>query len=190
MNETIEDTTELVVGKYYKVPCAVIVLVNGYNRIGGPIEVAVPIINLNHRDPSFTNGHKHFHIDARFTNLKQDKYYHIKGGLTDCVIWTKPAEMQQALDHYFRRVETRTLKCKRLITGLSNEQIPHSKRYNEWYSEQLGKSCAGRKCPHYGTKMQLINGVLVCPLHNLQGCATTEKIIPYNFSILKQNLQG
>lgn len=48
-----------------------------------------------------------------------------------------------------------------------------------WYNSFLGKSCAGKKCPHLGTTMIEQEGKLVCPLHKLQGCLKTLKIIEY-----------
>lgn len=63
----------------------------------------------------------------------------------------------------------------RLTTGINPPT--HAKNYNDWYKSMIGKSCAGKKCPHLGTIMIEQDGVLVCPLHNLKGCPQKEVII-------------
>jgi uncharacterized Zn finger protein (UPF0148 family) len=41
----------------------------------------------------------------------------------------------------------------------------------------IGKSCKGKKCPHFGANMIEKNGELVCPIHNLKGDLKTLKIV-------------
>ena len=49
--------------------------------------------------------------------------------------------------------------------------------YWTWYKSMIGKSCKGRRCPHFGTMMHERDGKLICPLHNLEGDIETELII-------------
>jgi len=67
-----------------------------------------------------------------------------------------------------------------LTTGLlSPHVVPPVKGWKEWYANYIGKSCKGRKCPHYGTHMLEVNGSLLCPLHHLKGDIETETIIAF-----------
>lgn len=51
------------------------------------------------------------------------------------------------------------------------------KKVDELENVEVGKSCKGKKCPHFGTTMIEKDGVLICPLHNLKGSLKTSKIV-------------
>lgn len=158
------------VGKTYKVRC--IELINS----NGVVFTTVPIIGEAHRDPQFGANKSHYHIDGRF--VSDNCYVPHKNGKTNHVIWAE--SYPEWFPHYKTGdIVYRRLKCKRETTGILP---PEKGKYHDWYSSFVGKSCKGKKCPHLGQEMIEENGVLVCPLHNLKGCADKEIIISYSAS--------
>lgn len=156
------EDTELKVGKIYNVKCAIIQT--------GPDKVSyVPIIGSNHADPQFGTKHTHYHIDGRFCKLKHMD----KSGQTNHPVWTDPGHWES---QSYKGTIVIKRRCARLTTGLKifNAGNP----FGDWYKTMIGKSCAGRKCPHRGTHMLERDGRLLCPLHNLQGSIEDEVIIP------------
>lgn len=158
---------EYEVGKYYKVVCMEC-------RYLGKI-IFVPIFDLLHKDPQFTHPYHHYHLDGRFVGKKVQSQFSMKGGRTNCAVWTDEPNNKGWIP--IRKV-IKTLKCKRNEAGLITNHLNKSSRYWKWYDSMIGKSCAGKKCPHLGTEMLERNGKLVCPLHNLVGDIKTELIIP------------
>lgn len=152
-----------VVGEYYNVMCAVM-------DKNGKTE-AIPVIGKEHKDIQFGVDYTHYHIDGRFKSRMVDQ-----NGLTNSII---PTEKEVSPGYYgvFTGIKVRRKKCIRLSIGIK----PPSRKelYMTWYNSMVGKSCKGKKCPHLGTTMLEVNGHLVCPLHKLQGCPSTEKIISY-----------
>lgn len=127
-----------------------------------------PIIGKEHKDSQFSFTHLHYHIDGRFTAGKNAPYDTNENGYTGGVV-------SAVLDNVITFGIVR-LKCRRLTTGLGAVRHKIS-GYPKWYNSMLGKSCKGKKCPHFGTAMLEENGRLVCPLHHLEGDIATEKII-------------
>lgn len=167
--EVVNEATVLVVGKYYNVRCAHIK--NDESRI----DYYTPIYGNIHADAQFGVTEKHYHIDGRFCGREQSKQYDIdKNGFTNNIVSASHNH------HKLYEIVIRRMKCKRLTTGIipphnktywnryEYKQVPE--KYWVWYDKMIGKSCKGKKCPHLGTLMKEKDGVLVCPLHNLNGC--------------------
>lgn len=178
-----DELSELVVGKFYNVKCAIMSYTEDdfWNLPKGQ-DYWVPIIGIAHVDKQFGFDDKHFHIDGRFVGRTHYNKLDIdENGHTNQVCSYKPTRSAAAI----KEVVIKRLKCKRLTTGI-NPPSYHKKLFKEeknsyfkWYDTMIGKSCAGKKCPHFGTTMIEREGVLVCPLHNLHGDLKKEIIIPY-----------
>lgn len=157
-----EDNINVEIGKFYKVRCAKIMRHDKF------IEY-VPVIGICHKDISFGVRNNHYHIDGRFV-VKKSTYY-TPTGYTNKILSSDKGPY--FLD-FVAEIVTKTMKCKRLSTGI----LPGGNEpYHKWYISMVGKSCAGKKCPHFGTIMHEVDGVLVCPLHGLKGNLKTEVII-------------
>ena len=163
MSDLSENKIE--VGKFYKVPCAVL-----YN-VFGEYKGCVPIIGEVHKDKQLGVDYFHYHIDGRFSSIT-DYYTTDEYGKTNGIVSLEP--IGDVLT-FCKRIEIKKKKCKRLTTGI--KPPPSAKKYWNWYITMVGKSCKGKKCPHLGVDMFEVNGTLVCPLHNLIGDSKTEKII-------------
>lgn len=161
----VNETDQLIVGKYYNVRCAKVELI--WNEV-----MFIPIIGEKHKDPQFSVEHEHYHIDGRFANFGSGYNYTVdqNGKTNGIVIVGKYFETE------FIEVVIKRLKCQRLTTGV--KPPADAVKYWRWHDSMIGKSCKGRKCPHLGTMMAEQDGVLVCPLHNLHGSIETETIIP------------
>lgn len=160
--KAFDPSISLIVGKYYNVPCAALQYYDGLKLL--------PIIGIEHADPQFDFKEKHYHYDGRFSNYGID-------GRANEVIETSG----RRTEYKFLGIVVRRRKCMRLNTGLIVPDTTwemNNHWFVLWYKSMLGKSCAGRKCPHLGTIMESKNGVLVCPLHNLHGSLKKEFITP------------
>lgn len=166
-----------IVGKIYRVAHAVM----GY-KLGSMMHehhsnIKVPIHPHKHLDKEFApNSPVHYHIDGRFevsTDIKRRYAIDGKGRISVILI-------TEAKDHcdYVVRIEFLNVKCVRKTTGLNVPQTAlEGGLFGEWLKKMKGKSCAGKKCPHYGVIMSKVKGQLVCPLHGLVGDIKTEIII-------------
>ncbi len=171
MTTKLQEGQTPIVGKYYRVPCAILDIGNGRT-------LAVPVIGPPHKDKQFAFRYSHYHIDGRFAGKEVERHYYMDDGRTNFIICTeKQIDNDYASRHKFLRTELRRRKCKRLNTGLILPQKFTDKKYSDWAISMIGKSCKGKKCPHLGYPMQEIEGQLVCPLHDLRGDMDTEKII-------------
>jgi hypothetical protein len=145
----------------------------------------IPVNPNLHKDPQFGGiSACHYHIDGRFfipLQICQDLYIH-NGYTNHAVFVPKVNEYIGAAPLIFKQLVLRTSKCIRLTTGTKPPLMDyslHPSKWYLWYQKQIGKSCAGKKCPHRGASM-IDNGThLVCPLHNLHGDRITEIIIEY-----------
>ena len=168
-----DESTDLVVGKYYNVLCAKLTDVFGEQR-------TVPIIGPEHKDVQFGFKDSHFHIDGRFTkgqgtNERFSNYDTTDKGYTAGVVSRQWVMEDSVITFCVLRK-----KCRRLTTGVYRPDIPPPIRgFADWHKNYIGKSCKGRKCPHYGTHMLEVNGSLLCPLHHLKGDIETETIIAF-----------
>jgi hypothetical protein len=140
----------------------------------------IPVFNHLHRDPQFGFLHEHYHIDGRFEiHPRMRHWFKIDKGYTLTVIVT-----HDEASYYFQGITYRSLKCERQDTGLAFSENPTEKQqknlknYHEWYQGFIGKSCKGRRCPHYGTIMFEKNGLLVCPMHHLTADPLSLLVIP------------
>jgi hypothetical protein len=167
-NESIE------IGKMYNVKCAIM--------SNGESSHIIPIIGEPHNDKQFGFSDKHYHIDGRFITKKDRNNYTVtEDGKTNAVCPLPPTSS------YYKVVDIiiKKRKCFRLTTGINpplrNETDfrgkPKAEKFWAWADTMIGKSCKGKKCPHLGTMMEEQNGMLLCPLHNLQGCITSEVIV-------------
>lgn len=162
----LKDNEPVEVGKYYKVLCAVM---DGYKC------KYWPVIGPIHKDQQLGVDVTHIHHDGRF--VKNGTIYPVHNGITNSIINLDGASA-------FTGFTVKRMKCLRLKTGIKppegiNELTgkPHAEKYWNWYKTMVGKSCKGKKCPHLGTTMHKRGGKLVCPLHNLTGCAKKEVIV-------------
>jgi hypothetical protein len=163
-----------IVGKFYNVRCAKLTKHDS-------TVVFVPIIGELHSDAQFNVKHPHYHIDGRFVKEFQSKVVYVDElGKTNQVLCEHYGFIGKT---YFAKLEIviKKKKCRRRTTGINpvSPQGSISQMYNDWYKTYLGKSCKGKKCPHLGTTMLEVDGRLVCPLHKLNGCKTSEKIVDY-----------
>lgn len=172
----VNEDTILKVGKFYNVVCARL-------RKNDVSTYLVPIIGEIHQDKQFSVNYKHIHIDGRFIPNKFE--LNIIDGFSNYIIACEQTNVNNLLINF----EIAKKKCYRLETGISppnpernifvhqrNCYEPKGYIYWKWYKSMIGKSCAGKRCPHLGTKMHERNGKLVCPLHNLEGDIHTEVI--------------
>lgn len=166
--EKLTETTVVEVGKYYLVPCA--------KQSNNGAVWFTPVIGPEHADKQFVFTKKHYHIDGRFSGPEQGVN---ENGRTNLIICTETDKMEWPLNiRKFEGIEWKRRKCKRLTTGIIIGGTPPL--YKEWYKSYVGKSCAGKRCPHLGTQMhEAPGGKLVCPLHNLIADKETEIIINY-----------
>ncbi len=174
MSKVIDENTVLQVGKFYKVRCAKI------KRYNGGIHY-IPVIGGIHKDLSFGTSSKHIHIDGRFCGI--NSYFAVDGlGRTNNIVYT---DNEFFTHNEFVEFVVKRKKCFRLTTGINPPNPENFDYYGErqglkywkWYKSMVGKSCAGKRCPHFGTVMHEQDGKLVCPLHNLTGDIETEVII-------------
>lgn len=168
------------VGKKYPVDCAKVkdTLTGRYYFI--------PVFPLRHKDPAFGVKNEHYHLDLRFFVCNKIKEtFGIKDFKTLAPVWAEHISRFR-----FINIRKRETLCVSTTSGMPMEQIIEnangyssstkaSKMFIDWQKTMIGKSCAGKRCPHYGTEMIDTGDKLVCPMHNLIGCKTTEKIIAY-----------
>lgn len=159
------EQSKLIIGKEYSVAHAIIIHTNGSIH-------NVPINPFKHKDPQLGANFYHYHIDGRFAMDAWTRYYFsIKNGITNFAV-TLSSSHYKLVDIIFKKK-----RCVRLTTGVNPPPMFFESKNSEWYQTMKGKSCAGRKCPHFGTVMIELNGILVCPLHNLKGDIIREIII-------------
>jgi hypothetical protein len=176
MQEVIDETTEVEVGKYYLVRCAKM-------KYGGTDNDAgfVPVYGHSHKDMQFGLNVMHYHVDGRFMPVNNG-WLVDENGRTNLILME--GKDQKANLNYVDEIVIKRRKCRRLTTGINPPSFTkENHKYIIWYNSMIGKSCKGRKCPHYGTLMKMVDGVLECPLHGLKGHPIEEKIIPLNFNI-------
>lgn len=167
--QKIENVDALQVGKYYLVPVAILKYPNG-------VIDEVPIINILHKDKQFgkVGSEPHYHIDGRF-RIKGYGNYNLINGHTNVVIGPSHSIYNS---YILQRVEVKKKKCIRILTGLQiANRVTPPKTWAKWSDTMVGKSCKGKKCPHFGAKMIETDGKYICPLHNLVGDIATQKII-------------
>ncbi|WEA01708.1 hypothetical protein [Mucilaginibacter sp. SJ] len=166
---------EFKIGQKYEVDCAVL----EWKEDG--IIYYVPVFDHLHADPQFGFEYEHYHIDGRFEmHPRVRHWFNIKYGYTLTVI------VKHDMGSYnFKGIIQQSLKCEWERTGLlfikqpKEKQRENLKSYETWYESFVGRSCKGRRCPHYGTEMLENNGQLVCPMHHLTADLLTEKVMPF-----------
>jgi len=183
MPEIVTDKTAVVVGKYYKVPCAQVMIISFAGKETGTV-YNVPILGVEHADKTFPFTKRHYHIDGRFCKRGDDEidaYTVTKDGKTNVIVITDNEYLEGRWANFrFSRIVYKNIVAKSTTTGLdfSKKEVPE--KIADWQKKMIGKSCAGKRCPHLGTTMHESDGFLVCPLHNLRGDIHTEKIIEAN----------
>ena len=170
----VSENENVIIGKMYDVKCAK--MSNGRNSY------FVPIIGEAHNDNQFGFVDKHHHIDGRFATKRNiDQLWINDFGETATVCSYKPSNAYYTIES----IVVRKMKCRKTTTGLNvpnRDKLdfwgqPKAEKFWEWSDTMMGKSCKGKKCPHLGTMMVEQNGMLVCTLHNLQGCIKSEVIV-------------
>jgi hypothetical protein len=172
-NKVVDENTEVEVGKFYLVKCAIM--------SDGKREFLMPVFGEVHNDKQFGFPHKHIHADGRFAGTKEmNEVYMDDEGKTNHVLTFPGSSSPFTVQGFVNKVR----KCKRLTTGIKPPRRhrnafgdPMQSPFNDWVDSMKGKSCKGKKCPHLGTKMFEENGILVCPLHNLISDEKHETII-------------
>lgn len=174
----------LSVGGFYTVAHCLVEFADGVTEL-------VPISPLLHADKAFSPAPAHYHIDGRFQHTKRFK---VRDGKTQNAVFTPGTANlinNGGLHHYnaFNGI-IYTIKelvwirkvCVRLTTGLQfitfDGDLAKPLDFIAWEQSMVGKSCAGKRCPHYGTVMIDTGDKLVCPMHGLIGSKETETIIP------------
>lgn len=166
----VQEDTLVEVGKYYMVNHAKMV-----DRYGESEKTThyVPIIGIYHKDEQFGVKFPHYHVDGRF--ISKNKYLPSatidENGKTNNIVSNDDTIGAWKISE----IVNLKVRCFRLTTGINPPD--NAVKYWDWYTKQIGKSCAGKRCPHLGTLMHEKDGVLVCPLHNLIGNLETEKIM-------------
>lgn len=179
--EKLTQQTNVKIGETYLVAC-----VEVFNYFGGVVGY-LPVIGILHNDKAFGVQINHYHIDGRFTR-RGELGLDIDGHGRTNNIMPVSRNNKTHYSHWSRgKIKWMPRECLRKTTGikpkspeyLSSVHHPGQKRYSDWVNTMIGKSCAGKRCPHLGTTMKNRNGQLVCPLHNLIGDKKTNKIIGY-----------
>jgi hypothetical protein len=153
--EKAHEQSTLVVGKYY-----LVAHVTAFCKNTGKKLYDEPIFPIYHSDPQFAKAADilHYHKDGRFR-----KGIHFSNSIVS------NADVDLSEVFYIRK------KCVSAVCGLYMPQ--EQKSWLVWQKSMVGKSCKGKKCPHRGAMMIEVDGHLFCPMHNLVGCAKTEKIV-------------
>lgn len=163
------EKVQVELNKYYDVACAKMVLKdNGYT-------VFVPVHPNSHKDPQFGKiaAIEHYHVDGRFFREEYVAGISMNEGRTNQAIFIG----DKNASYQFKGIERKRRKCIRLETGLDINFYRTPTSWEKWYKTMIGKPIKENKCPHFGTIMSEINGKLICPMHNLEGCLKTKKII-------------
>lgn len=179
------EQSNLSVGKQYLVAHAFLEYddKNFTDGATGTSRTYVPIIPNLHTDPQLGIRERHYHIDGRFPiSQKMQNRLNIVNGETSHII----AVDSKFFLYRFIKIVYRSVKCVGSNTGLPMHRLiakypTHVERtgYLNWYKQYIGKSCAGKKCPHYGATMQKKGDLLVCPLHGLTAECKTKVIIQH-----------
>lgn len=155
----------------------------------------IPINPILHKDKQFGADFLHYHIDGRFGIHKtMQAEFTVKMGITNRAVIYHKSEYDKRYNYEILQLIVLKRKCVRLETGVNpplvqkpncwnNYETERPTKYAIWYDTMIGKSCAGRKCPHLGTTMQVKGNKLVCPLHNLHGDLKKEVIIPFKIHV-------
>lgn len=159
---------QLEVGKYYLVAHAEM-----KNSMFDDIWDWIPVIPIIHKDSFAPHISDHYHLDMRFRINERIKYkYNIKDNKS-----AAPVIIDDSFLYKAHRIVYKRKKCISLNTGLYLDNVHPEHDFFKWAESMKGKSCKGRKCPHFGAMMNEIDGELVCPMHGLKGDILTEKII-------------
>lgn len=156
-------------------------------------ETFIPVFAHKHED-KFNSLGEHYHIDFRFVNFVKTKHFFYKTAKEYRKSWADAISLDT--DHYWNNTHwlnglvKKEMPCidSLRVLNLDKYDFGDDSRYRDFYLEQIGKSCAGKRCPHYGTQMvEKENGLWQCPLHGLVGDPLSQKIILGKF-IKKPNV--
>lgn len=163
-------TSEPIVGRYYFVP---VVIAKWHSLIE-----SWPVMGPPHTDIEFFNfAHEHYHIDGRFLTKRQIKV------VEECAPWREPiAELQAAPLHdgFLGKLPKATLTKRRCISVHLPYAHGEKKPIQDLRKHYAGAQCEHGKggwiCPHRKASLgsvQIIDGIITCPLHGLQFDAVT-----------------
>ena len=172
--QKVNDVSQVQVNKFYLVP-HIQINITSYDR---ELDLLVPIIPKWHNDKKdFGFPYSHYHIDGRFIKdySQLAVIYNVSNGKTNVVLTNEGdySFFNENEIHYLKR------KCIYPEAGLDT-CVYYAKP--DFVKKYVGKSCKGRKCPHWGVTMQETNGKLLCPMHGLKGCIEKEVIIDITIS--------
>lgn len=160
-------------GKMYKVLCISAFPQHVADEINKGVMMWMPVVPFAHEDhfPSLGWIPKHYHYDTRFMSAKELDWCSADDYRTGSV--SRPLLGEWGHNTPVEKVMLR--KCRTAIAG--GMPLPMG-QLTQFEQSHYGKSCKGKKCPHWGMPMvERANGVLECPLHGLFGDAATERII-------------
>lgn len=172
---------ELHVGKRYMVAHARIKF--SYGQMAD-----IPVLPNKHTDKQFgyAASFEHYHIDGRFDMPKSlTPYFRMEdNGKSNCVVYVDSSCVEDTALYKVTDIVYKVRKCKRLTTGtmppMLSRMTGKKSEYLNWYNRYVGKSCRGKKCPHFGTNMiDKGDGVLVCPMHDIHASSKTLKVIEH-----------
>jgi hypothetical protein len=129
-----------------------------------------PVINHPHNDKE--NGQDYFHYHADFRFLKTDN---------------KGKVINNHSKYYFcpdiRPEFNKNRKLEYILLPVINEEFSHITSVELIKKSKLRHNCIkNNKCPHRGFDLSQIeqkDNVITCPLHGLQFCSKTKKVINY-----------
>ena len=164
---------EVQAGKMYKVLCISAFPQHVANDINKGKMIWMPVVPFAHEDHFPDRGFvpKHYHYDTRFMSADELNWCSSEDGRTGLV--SRTLDVQWDFNVPVEKVLMR--KCRTAVAGGMPIELDSLAVFEESHE---GKSCKGKKCPHWGMPMvERTNGVLECPLHGLFGDASTERII-------------
>lgn len=165
--EYAHKVSKLEVGKWYLVAHAEM-----KNNLTNNIWDWIPVIPIAHTDSFAPHVDTHYHLDMRFCINSTIKYkFNIRNNQSEV-----PVVINDAWQYKAHKIVYKRKKCISLNTGLNLNRVHEEHDFFKWVNSMKGKSCKGRKCPHFGATMNEVNGELVCPMHGLKGDIKTEII--------------
>lgn len=167
--EYAHKVSKLEVGKWYLVAHAEMVYC-----VDGNVWDCAAILPYFHKDGFAPEIPNHYHLDNRFRQPQcVQSHFRIQNAKSNYPV------VELELDNWLKigSIVYKRKKCIGLDTGLKTDMVDKDHDFFKWYNSMKGKSCKGRKCPHFGATMSEINGELICPMHGLKGDILTEIII-------------
>lgn len=158
--QNVEDASELIIGKYYLVPCV--------GLPGMPANLSVcPVVGPLHEDAEFINfPHRHFHPDRRFVSDGWFKFYQWRDPKGS---WSPVYAFDiEGRDTGMVPLGRRRMKMRREV-GSFRVDSPWLRKLERAYCKETLRE--GHICPHRGISCRGVvaeNDGVVCPGHGLK----------------------